>query len=105
MKLRAGIVGCGRIGCGFDDDPCRKYVSTHARAYLSTDGVELAALCDTDLSKGQRYGAKFGVSRLYSDYAQMFERERLNLVSICTPSSSHLEIARSAVERGVRGIF
>lgn len=105
MTLRAGIVGCGRIGCGFDDDPLRKYVSTHARAYLSTEGVALAALCDTDLSKRQRYGAKFGVSQLYSDYAQMFESERLDLVSICTPSSSHLEIARSAVKYGIRGIF
>lgn len=105
MKLRAGIVGCGRIGCGFDDDTRRKYVSTHARAYLSTDGVELAALCDTDLVKRQRYGAKFGVSALYSDHVQMFARERLDIVSICTPSSSHLEIARCAVEYGVRGIF
>jgi predicted dehydrogenase len=105
MKLRAGIVGCGRIGCGFDDDPRRKYVSTHARAYLSTEGVELAALCDTDYEKRKRYGAKFGVSALYADYNSMLQRERLDIVSICTPSSSHLEIASAAVACGVRGIF
>ena len=105
MRLRAGIVGCGRIGCGFDDDPRRKYVSTHARAYLSTVGVELAALCDTDVSKRQRYGAKFGVNSTYPDYAEMFEREGLDIVSICTPGNSHLEVARAAVACGVRGIF
>ena len=105
MKLRAGIIGCGRIGCGFDDDPRRKYVSTHARAYLSTEGVELAALCDTDYEKRKCYGAKFGVPALYSDYASMLQRERLDVVSICSPSSSHLEITRAAVTCGVRGIF
>ena len=30
---RAGVIGCGRIGCAFDDDPKRGYVSTHAGAY------------------------------------------------------------------------
>lgn len=105
MKLRAGIVGCGRIGCGFDDDPRRKYVSTHARAYLCTAGVELAALCDTDHEKRKRHGAKFGVSALYSDYACMLQCEHLDLVSVCTASSSHLEVVRAAVASGVRGIF
>lgn len=105
MRLRAGVIGCGRIGCGFDDDTLRKYVSTHARAYLRTEGVELAALCDVDHSKRERYGAKFGVRGLYPEYRGMLEGERLDLVSICTPSSSHLEIVRAAVDFGVRGIF
>lgn len=105
MTLRAGVIGCGRIGCGFDDDPRRQYASTHARAYLRTEGIELAALCDTDEEKLEQYGAKFGVHGRYVDYREMLERERLDIVSICTLSNSHLEIAWAAVEAGVRGIF
>ena len=48
MIYRAGIIGCGRIGCGFDDDPNRGYVSTHAGAYARTDGVDLVAMADLD---------------------------------------------------------
>lgn len=103
--MRAGVIGCGRIGCGFDDDPRRQYASTHARAYLRTEGVELAALCDSDEEKLCRYGEKFGVRSRYVDYREMLEREKLDVVSICTSSTSHLEIARAAVEAGVRGIF
>lgn len=103
--MRAGVIGCGRIGCGFDDDPRRQYVSTHARAYQSTEGIELAALCDCDEKKLSRYGEKFKVNGRYVDYREMFERENLDLVSICTLSSSHLEIARAAAEAGVRGIL
>lgn len=105
MTLRAGVIGCGRIGCGFDDDLRRQYASTHARAYMRTEGIELAALCDTDEEKLERYGRKFSVPRLYVDYRRMLEHEDLDVVSICTLSNSHLEISRAAVEAGVRGIF
>lgn len=105
MTYRAGIVGCGRIGCGFDDDPRRKYVSTHAAAYARTAGVELAALCDLDEQKLERYGEKFQVRGRYRDFMQMLENERLDILSICTLSGTHLEIARAAVECGVKAIF
>lgn len=103
--MRAGVIGCGRIGCGFDDDSRRQYASTHARAYLRAEGVELAALCDLDEEKLSRYGAKFGVRRRYVNYAEMLECEKLDVVSICTLSASHLGITRAAVDAGVRGIF
>lgn len=105
MNLRAAVIGCGRIGCGFDDDARRKYASNHARAYLRTVGIELVALCDTDEEKLNRYAVKFGVRGRYSDYREMLEKEQPDVVSICTLSSSHLEMARAAVDTGVRGIF
>jgi predicted dehydrogenase len=103
--MRAGVIGCGRIGCGFDDDPRRRYASTHARAYLRTPGVELAALCDVDEEKLERYGAKFEVRGRYTNYQEMLAKEQLDVVSVCTLSSSHMEIVQAAVENGVRAIF
>jgi predicted dehydrogenase len=105
VTLRAGVIGCGRIGCGFDDDPRRQYASTHARAYLRTAGVELAALCDTDERKLERYGMKFGVRGRYTNYEEMLEKENLDVVSICTLNTNHLEIVHAAIGNGVRGIF
>ena len=34
MKIRCGLIGLGRIGCGFDDDPNKKTISTHAGGTL-----------------------------------------------------------------------
>jgi predicted dehydrogenase len=105
MMWRAGIVGCGRIGCGFDDDPKRKYVSTHAGAYWRMPSVELAALCDLDENKVNRYADKFEVRGRYTDVGRMLEEEGLDILSICTSSSSHLEIVRAATESNVKAIF
>ncbi|MGH9731451.1 MAG: Gfo/Idh/MocA family protein [Candidatus Acidiferrales bacterium] len=105
MTYLAGIVGCGRIGCGFDDDPRRGCVSTHAGAYTRTKGIELAALCDLDEEKLERYAQKFDVQGKYTNFTQMFAAEKLDIVSICTLSATHLEIARAAVESGAKAIF
>lgn len=102
---KACIIGCGRIGCAFDDDPRRGYVSTHAGAYVRTPGVELAALCDVDREKQDRYGEKFGVPGRYTELTPMLEAERPDILSVCTWSDSHLEIVQEAVKYGVRAIF
>jgi len=105
MIYRAGIVGCGRIGCGFDDDPRRGSVSTHAGAYQRTSGVELVALCDLDREKLERYGGKFQVAHRYTSLETMLDEACLDILSVCTWSSTHLEIVRRAVEHGVKAIF
>lgn len=102
---RAAIIGCGRIGCGFDDDPRREHVSTHAGAYTRTPGVELVALCDVDDTKLKQYGAKFQVRGLYHDHKEMLRQEAVDVLSVCTWSQTHLQITRDAVAAGVKAIF
>lgn len=102
---RAAIIGCGRIGCGFDDDPRREHVSTHAGAYTRTPGVELVALSDVDDAKLKQYGEKFRVRGLYHDYNEMLRREAVDVLSVCTWSQTHLQITRDAVAAGVKAIF
>jgi predicted dehydrogenase len=105
MTRRAAIIGCGRIGCAFDDDPRRGYVSTHAGAYVRTPGIQLAALADIDAARLQTYGDKFQVAGRYQNYRQMLERERPEILSLCTWSDSHRAIVEHAVAAGVRAIF
>ncbi len=102
---RAAVIGCGRIGCAFDDDPNRIQVSTHAGAYRRTPGVDLVALADLDQARLDKYGAKFGVAGRYQDYREMFKRESPHAVSICTWSSTHAAVVRDAVDAGVKAIF
>lgn len=101
---RAAVVGCGRIGCGFDDDPKRTAVSTHAKAYAAVPGFELVALADADGERAALYASRYGCAS-YVDADRLFARERLDVVSICTPNDTHREIAEAAVAAGVRAVF
>ncbi len=105
MIFRAGIVGCGRIGCGFDDDPLRKQVGTHAGAYVRTPEIELVALADLDAAKLDRYAAKFKVPGRYRDYREMLAKERLDILSICTWADTHREVLEAGVAAGVKAVF
>lgn len=104
-RLRAGIIGLGQIGSRFDEDPKRKGVWTHAGAYAHVPQVVLVAGTDPDESARCAFESRWGVKGLYGDYRQMLERERLDLVSVCLPTSLHAEAVRAAVDAGVRGIF
>lgn len=105
MKLRCGIVGLGRIGCGFDDIPNKKSISTHAGAYSAHKATKLVSLCDIDRYKLSKYGKKYNLTDLFTDYKEMFQKSELDCVSICTLANSHLEIVKEAAKNGVRGIF
>jgi predicted dehydrogenase len=105
LKFRAGIVGCGRIGSETDDDPKRMMVRSHAGAYRAVDETELTAVCDSDRNKLEKCGKKWGVPSLYVDYKEMLKKEDFDILSICTWSSSHLEIAKEAIKNGVKAIF
>lgn len=105
MTYRAAIVGCGRIGCGFDDEPQRGYVSTHAGAYKRTPGVELAALCDTNPRALDRYGEKFAVPGRYSDFDAMLEAEKPDILSVCTWTETHRDLVVKAAQAGAKAIF
>ena len=105
MIYKAGIIGCGRIGSEFDNDPKRRYVSSHAGAYFRNPQTELTAVADLDRGKLDRCGEKWGIKSLYQDYIEMLEHERLDILSICTWNNTHLEITERAVRNGVKAIF
>ena len=103
--FRAGLIGCGRIGSEFDEDPKRKMISTHAGAYSAVDEIELVAASDLDEEKLRKCGKRWGIVSLFRDYREMLKKERLDIVSVCTWNSTHLEIIREAVENDVKAIF
>lgn len=103
--FRTGIVGCGRIGSEFDDDPKREHISTHAGAYAAVNETELVAVCDLNEEKLEKCKKKWNVPSAYTDYQEMIQKEKLGILSVCTLSDSHLEITREAVKNNVKAIF
>lgn len=103
MVYKCAIIGCGRIGCSFDDNS--KLIRTHAGAYYNNPKTVLNALCDIDKTKLSKYGKKYGVTNLYTDYKEMLRKEKPELISICTLIDTHYNIVSEAIKNSVRGIF
>ncbi len=87
-KLRVGIVGCGNI------------FPMHAAPVMDMDGCELVAVCDIKPEVAQQR-ARECVCAYYTDYREMIEAERLDVVHICTPHYLHAPIAIFAAQHGV----
>lgn len=111
QALRAAIVGCGRMAGTIDDEvkgyPAIRLPYSHAATYAATDGVTLVALADLDASRMAAFGERWHipVASQYTDYREMIQAERPDIVSVTTPATGHAGIAIYAAEQGVRGIW
>ena len=89
-KLKAAIVGAGLIAG-------KKHIPAFLRHKKK---VELVALCDLNEEGARKLAAQFGVPRVYSDIGEMIEKEKPDLVDICTPPQTHVKLAIAAMDRG-----
>ena len=103
-KLNCAVIGCGRIGCGFDDNHS-SIIKTHAGSYFKNPQTNLVALCDVDTKKLEKYAKKYNILKTYTNTNELFKNENLDCVSICTLVSTHLKIVKEAANSGVKGIF
>ncbi|SFM98435.1 Predicted dehydrogenase [Formivibrio citricus] len=99
MMRRAALIGCGRIGCEFDNDSDKIGIYTHAAAYHAASGVELWAVADPDAVKRDACGERYGIplSRRYADSTKLLAEEKVDIISIAAPDAVHAEVARLAL--------
>ncbi len=83
--IRVGFIGFGRMGI------------THFSILNCHPEVQIVAVCDQSKMLLNVLKKRVDVA-VYSDMNQMFAEENLDLVIISTPTGSHAEIARLAVE-------
>ena len=75
--VKIGLIGCGRIS------------KNHFDAVSQIPEAEFVAVCDLVEEKMQAVAENYGIKNLYNNYQDMLENEKLDLVSICTPSGLH----------------
>ena len=95
MRLKYALIGCGRI-------------SPNHIVAASQSGVEIVALCDTDEKIMETRMLQFELPssvQRFTDYQQMLETARPDLVAICTPSGTHGTIALDCLEAGAHLII
>ncbi len=87
-RLRVALIGCGLISL------------YHLRAWAAA-GAEVVAVCDLDREKADKRAAEFGVSRIYTDAADMFAHGGFDIVDIAASVAAHAPMARLAADFGV----
>ena len=103
---RAAVIGCGKMGSEFADDPRQKNIYAHAHAYALCERTQLVAVCDADAGRLTRCAERWKVERAYRDARELLDAEHPELVSICTPDATHYELIRAALESpGVYGVL
>ena len=75
----------------------------HARGYLAA-GARLVAMADTDRAAAAALASELDVPGVYGSCAELLAAERPEVISVCTPPASHLEIVRAAAAAGVLAI-
>jgi UDP-N-acetylglucosamine 3-dehydrogenase len=85
--IKAAVIGCGQWG------------RNHARVYRELPDVELTAVADMNPQTAKQCGDRYGVPS-YNEPNPILNDPKIELVSICTPTITHHEIALAAIEAG-----
>ena len=88
--IRAGIVGTGFMG------------QVHARSVVSV-GAELVGLVGSSTAKARVAAAEFGPAEAFGDLDSLL-RAGVDVVHVCTPNSTHADLAGRVIDAGVNVI-
>jgi len=89
-QWRVAIIGTGVVG------------EMHLRSLQRLPNCPVVAVCDLESEKGRKALDKTNLSvPIYTDLLEMFKKEDLDSVHICTPSGDHQDPAIASMERGV----
>jgi predicted dehydrogenase len=89
-KLGVGIVGIGWVA------------HEHIRAYVQNPHCQVVALASHDRQNGEAARERHGLSdaRVYTDYHDLLQDDRVEVVSICSTNERHAEQGIAAAQAG-----
>ena len=111
MTLKVGIIGCGRMASHIDDE-----VSSDARGglvkpyaiaggFAKVDETQMVAACNHTEPKLRAFQEKWDVPRGYTDFRELIDTEKPNILAIATRPQQHAEAMIYGAEHGVKGMY
>lgn len=89
-KLKVGIIGCGFVASTW-----------HIPAFMALKKtVDEIVLADLNPTLATTVAKQFNLSKIYSNFAEMLKKEKLDIIDICTPPHTHSVLAIQAMESG-----
>jgi predicted dehydrogenase len=99
-SLKTVVVGLGRVGSRFDEEPGRKVVWTHVGAYLAhAETFELVGACEPDAENATRFTARCPGVPVFGDLDALLAATSPDVASICTPIASHRAVLSALLDR------
>ncbi|EDP7475459.1 Gfo/Idh/MocA family oxidoreductase [Listeria monocytogenes] len=89
MKKRVAIIGAGQVA-----------EKVHAAYYKTRNELELVAVCDPSLERGEEFRANNGFEKHYATAEKMFAVEKIDIISICTPNRFHFDNVMLSLANG-----
>ena len=86
--LKVGVVGVGGIS------------KAHMPGWAASEQAEVIAGSDISAQSLEKWGARYGVSRLVSDPAELFKDPDIDIIDVCTPNRYHAPLAIAALNAG-----
>ncbi|MBT3913611.1 MAG: Gfo/Idh/MocA family oxidoreductase [Verrucomicrobia bacterium] len=100
-------INIGIVGLGF-------MAAMHIRAYREIDGVNVAAICDLDperlkgdftkalgnIDSGEPVILDMSQVKAYQDFKELLADDSIDAIDICTPTRTHLFMAKPALASG-----
>jgi UDP-N-acetyl-2-amino-2-deoxyglucuronate dehydrogenase len=86
--MKFGIVGCGEIS------------SVHVNAILKTKKAEIVSACDLVKERAEKIAKQYDIPRVYTDFAEMLKKEKLDAVDVVTSPQTHAALAIEAMNAG-----
>ena len=100
-------INIGIVGLGF-------MAAMHIRAYRQVEGVTIGAICDLDperlkgdftnvlgnIDSGDPVKLDMSQVKAYQDFNELLDDESIDVIDICTPTRTHLRMAKPALASG-----
>lgn len=88
-KIIIGLIGTGAVA-----------QIAHIPFWKKIPEVELLAVCDKNKTKAQLIAEKFKIPYYFSEVEELFKLEPVQVIDICVPTRSHMELTVEALSAG-----
>lgn len=90
MKTKkVAIIGAGQVA-----------EKVHVSYYQTRKELEIVAVVDLSEERAKDFAERNNIPRYYSDAKEMYEKEQIDIVSVCTPNKFHYDSVMLALEHG-----
>ena len=102
---RAAVIGLGRMGHTYDDERVAGgpiYLPyCHTPSYAASQRTELVAGADPHEGQREIYAERWGLrGHVHADHREMLEKEKPDIVSICTSARARCRIIEDVARSG-----
>ncbi|QQG38503.1 MAG: Gfo/Idh/MocA family oxidoreductase [Candidatus Woesearchaeota archaeon] len=82
-----GVIGCGKVA------------ERHIEAIKNIPNASLVAVADIDIERAKKFANGYNV-KAYYDYKELLKDPQIDVITICTPNSTHPKIGIDAAKAG-----